>query len=179
MSSQSIAHPTQRCFVQATSQAHFCSNTVAQPDQAQPDQPPNFSSVSSMHRHSIFVTPDTSNQQQGTVTPHFCSLLPAAFYLTAQHKSWSGGDATVLDSNGELAFTLDATALSVRRCRVLKDAAGLPVCAMQEKVSLLLVLGHMLLTDAAEVLTVHASAYHSISIQRHALLFWSTCCTRF
>lgn len=132
MPSQLSAHPTQQFFLQASSQAHFC--TPAQPA----DQQPNFSSLSSSQWNRTHTMPDNFGAPKSTIGPQFCSPLPVAFYIKDQLGSWSGEDATVLDPNGKLAFTVDARVLSLRRCRVLKDAAGLSVCAMQEKVNLLL-----------------------------------------
>ena len=48
--------------------------------------------------------------------------------------SWSGGDVSILDGQGGLAFTVDSKAMSLRGNRVLQDAAGNPVCAMKQKV---------------------------------------------
>lgn len=68
------------------------------------------------------------------VGPQYCAPFPATFYVKDKLLSWSGGDVTILDERGNLVFTVDSKVLSIRGSRVLKDAAGNPVCAMKEKV---------------------------------------------
>ena len=68
------------------------------------------------------------------VSPQYCAPLPTTFYVKDKLLSWSGGDVTILDAQGNVAFTVDSKVLSIRGSRVLKNAFGNPVCAMKEKV---------------------------------------------
>ena len=53
--------------------------------------------------------------------------------MTDKFLSWSG-DATILNDSGQVAFLVSGKTMSLRGSRILKDAAGNPVCAMKEKV---------------------------------------------
>ena len=71
---------------------------------------------------------------QSIVGPQFCAPYPVTYYVKDKLLSWSGGDVSILDGQGGLAFTVDSKAMSMRGNRVLQDAAGNPVCAMKQKV---------------------------------------------
>ena len=71
---------------------------------------------------------------QAVVAPRFCAPVPTTFFVKDKLLSWSGGDVGILDQNGQPAFFVSGKVMSLRGSRVLKDAAGNPVCAMREKV---------------------------------------------
>ena len=68
------------------------------------------------------------------VSPQFCA--PHAVSLTVtKDMSFSGGDFTVTDdASGAVVLQVRGTYLSVRRHRVLHDAAGRAILTMQRKV---------------------------------------------
>lgn len=70
---------------------------------------------------------------QVVVAPHFCAPVPTTFFMSDKLLSWSG-DATILNESGQVAFLVSGKIMSLRGSRILKDAAGNPVCAMKEKV---------------------------------------------
>lgn len=68
------------------------------------------------------------------VGPQFCAPTPVAFLL--QDKlSWSRGDATILDGNGAVAFSVEGDAMSWKGNRVVKDASGNIVVSLRLKVT--------------------------------------------
>ena len=76
-------------------------------------------------------------QPQAVLGEQYCSKYPRAYTVQPTNWGWSGGDAKILDEQGALAFSVDARAWAIKCDRVLADAAGNPVCAMQAKVALL------------------------------------------
>ena len=69
---------------------------------------------------------------QSIVGSQYCAPFPTTFFVKYKKLSWS--HVTVLDGQGGLAFTVDGKAMSIRGSRVLKDAAGSPICVSKAKV---------------------------------------------
>ncbi|WVZ62501.1 hypothetical protein U9M48_012247 [Paspalum notatum var. saurae] len=68
------------------------------------------------------------------VSPQFCAPYVVPLTVTKKAMSFSGGDFTVADANGAVVLRVHGTYFSVRRHRVLHDAAGRPILTMQAKV---------------------------------------------
>lgn len=73
---------------------------------------------------------------QTVVAAHYCAPVTTTFFVKDKLLSWSGSDANILDEHGNIAFVVDSKTLSLRGSRVLKDATGNSVCALQAKVDL-------------------------------------------
>ena len=71
---------------------------------------------------------------QSIVGSQYCAPFPTTFFIKYKKLSWSRGHVTILDGQGGLVFTVDGKALSIRGSRVLKDAAGIPICVSKAKV---------------------------------------------
>ena len=71
---------------------------------------------------------------QSIVGSQYCAPYPTTFFVKDKLLSWSGGDVAIFDGQGGVAFTVEGKAMSIRGSRVLKDAAGYPVCALKSKV---------------------------------------------
>ncbi|CAD6220583.1 unnamed protein product [Miscanthus lutarioriparius] len=69
------------------------------------------------------------------VSPQFCAPHVVPLTVTKKAMSFSGGDFTVTDdASGAVVLQVRGTYLSVRRHRVLHDAAGRAILTMQRKV---------------------------------------------
>ena len=96
---------------------------------------------------------------QSIVGPQYCAPCAVTFYVQDRLLSWSGGDVSILDGQGGLAFTVDSKAMSMRGNRVLQDAAGNPVCAMKQKVHIAMYFVQMHLHAIASYLALHQEAH--------------------
>ena len=121
-------------YAQSGSQSYPQSSGF-QPGQSYPNPQQGFQSTSQPQWQSTPTTQQAAYQQiQTIVGSQFCAPWPTTFYVKDKLLSWSGGDVTILDGQGGLAFTLDSKVMTIRGSRVLKDVAGNPICAMKEKV---------------------------------------------
>jgi len=129
-----LSAPGPQFYAQSGSQSYPQSSGF-QPGQSYPNSQQGFQSTSQPQWQSTPTTQQAAPQQiQTIVGSQFCAPWPTTFYVKDKLLSWSGGDVTVLDGQGGLAFTVDSKVMTMRGNRILKDAAGNPVCAMKEKV---------------------------------------------
>lgn len=128
-----LSAPGPQFYAQSGSQSYPQSSGF-QPGQSYPSPQQGFHSTSQPQWQSTPTTQQAASQQiQTIVGPQFCAPWPTTFYVKDKLLSWSGGDVTILDGQGGLGFTVDSKVMTMRGNRVLKDAAGNPVCAMKEK----------------------------------------------
>jgi hypothetical protein len=122
-----LSAPGPQFYAQSGSQSYPQSSGF-QPGQCYSNPQQGFQSTSQPQWQAA------PQQIQTIVGPQFCAPWPTTFYVKDKLLSWSGGDVTILDGQGGLAFTVDSKVMTIRGSRVLKDAAGNPVCALKEKV---------------------------------------------
>ena len=148
-SCRQYGHPPANQVYGNGSQAKFQSNPQQQfQNYSQPQYPgPQQFQSNSQPQYG----PQQPAQSQAIVGPQYCSPYPTTFFVKDTLLSWSGDDANILDGNGSLAYSIDGKALSLRGSRVLKDAEGNSVCAMQSKV-MLPTMQNMLCTHAFRLL---------------------------
>ena len=105
--------------------------------------PPSYLPSNGSHPPQGYYNNGQQNVQNLQPVPHnpqsivgsqYCAPYPTTFFVKDKLLSWSGGDVTIFDGQGGVAFTVDGKAMSFRGSRVLKDAAGSPVCALRAKV---------------------------------------------
>lgn len=73
-------------------------------------------------------------QPQAVLGEQYRSKYARDYTVQPKLWSWSGATATILDDQGSLAFSVDGQAWALRGDRVLTNALGNPVCALQAKV---------------------------------------------
>ena len=73
---------------------------------------------------------------QPVVGEQFCLPFSTAFTVEPQPDSRGGGDFSISDNQNGTVFDVRGPTLAIRSNRVLSDALGKPVCALQAKVAI-------------------------------------------
>ena len=153
-----------------------CGNS-SQPGSGYQSNPQQaFQSPSQPQRQSAVPVQQSSPQStQSIVGPQFCAPSPVTFYVKNKLLSWSGGDVSILDGQGGLAFTVDSKAISMRGAILLQDAAGNPVCARKQKVHVNIAVYFVQMHLYVSYLALHQDT-HSF-YKKYQFQGLSICCT--
>ena len=76
-------------------------------------------------------------QAQAVLGEQYCSNQARWYTVQPTNRGYTGGDTVILDDQGSLVYSVDGKAMAVAGDRLLKDAAGNPICALQGKVTVL------------------------------------------